>query len=88
MNELRTSSEGRTVGRVFQRPTRRGLWLFALTIILSMVVLLPSLSTTALGQSECVLNCQEQYFACVHSPDPLPSCGELYSACIDSCLGW
>jgi hypothetical protein len=88
MKQLRTSPGGRTVRGIFMRPSRQGFALFALTIMLGIVTWMPNLSTPALGQNECLLDCQQQYQACLNQPHPPMSCEDAYSACADACIGW
>lgn len=87
MKQLRTLG-GRTVQGNFLTPARKWFSLFALAMILSMATWMPNLSTPALGQSECLLDCQRDYHACLSEPHPPISCEDAYTACTDGCIGW
>jgi hypothetical protein len=88
MKQLQTSPGGRTARWAFFWPGRKSVPLFALALILGMAIWLPNLSTPALAQNECLLDCQQQYHACLNQPHPPMSCEEQYDSCSEACLGW
>jgi len=87
MEQLQMSSGGRTARNIFAQPNPVRFALFALAVLLSMATWLVCFSTPALGQSECLLNCEERYNSCLNSQHPDVFCEDGYTTCVDSCLG-
>jgi hypothetical protein len=83
-----TGPGGRAVPSRVLESNGKSLLLLALAIILGMAFFLTSLNTTARGQSECMLDCEQRYYACVNSQNPNVFCEEAYSNCADGCVGW
>lgn len=61
----------------------------ALIVMLTMASWLAAPVTTVHGQSECLLDCEETYFACIRQnpgPEMQIACENAYDACIEACL--
>jgi hypothetical protein len=72
-----------------RRSVLKTLLLYTLVIALSMIVVPAKMQVTVQAQSNCVLNCQQEYSACINrepGPGMQIACETAYDNCVEACI--